>query len=446
MPESLNPENANDPAGAGAPPSARQRQRTLPAVLKYFVLASALWTTLCLIAELLCRFVLHWGYPYDYPAAPPAVIFGDFRFWVHKFSFFHSRDFYRADASIMYPAPMAAAYKLFLFPQPRHALVPTLTFLAVILVTSWVMLFIFRRGLIHRGLLPRSATLFLLAVYLFSFPFWFVIHQANMEFAVWVLMMTGIWAAYTRRTWVAMVCFGIAGSMKIFPLVFLGIFIARKQFRPVAGALVIFVIANIVALWLLCPDIAYSYQQTAAGLALFRTDHMLTLRDVSGGFDHSLFALIKRVLPPVGPLAMGRILNVYLATAAIGGCILFFTRIRKLPFTNQVLCLTIAAILLPPTSYDYTLIQLYPAFVLLVFFVIDNAADDTPNVRPRGLILCLLLFAFVLSTQSEFILHGVRIAGQLKAVALLLLWIAALSYPFASASEQTEESPSFEDA
>ena len=45
-----------------------------------------------------------------------------------------------------------------------------------------------------------------------------------------------------------------------------------------------------------------------------------------------------------------------------------FLRIRHLPVINQVLCLCIAFILLPPVSYDYTLLHLYVPWGLLVMF------------------------------------------------------------------------------
>jgi hypothetical protein len=57
----------------------------LPASLKRFLVQSATWTALCVLSEFVCRFVLHWGFPYDYPAVPPTMIFGDLRFFRSKF-------------------------------------------------------------------------------------------------------------------------------------------------------------------------------------------------------------------------------------------------------------------------------------------------------------------------------------------------------------------------
>jgi hypothetical protein len=389
---------------------------------------------LCLVCEVVCRYVLRWQYPYNYPAVPPTAIFGDFRFWIAKFLAFHSRNFY-AGSSLMYPAPVSVVYKLFLL-EPHSHVFATMRFICVILVASWLLLAGFRRGLIRRGLEPRAASAFVAAVYLLSFPFWFEIHQANMEFVVWLLVSGAIWAFWTSRPSVAMVCIGLAGAMKIFPFVFLGIFLLRRQYRYIAGALVIAGAATILSLWLVCPDIAYSYRETAAGLDTFRLQHVLQLLQIEGGFDHSLFALIKRMMSSIPPPAqMSRIANTYLLCAAAAGCVLFFTRIRKLPFVNQVLCLSIASILLPPTSYDYTLLHLYAPFALLSFVVVERAARSMPDPSPMPFLLAFSLFAFLFSAQSEFIIHGARFAGQLKALCLLLLWLVALRYPFVHAEE-----------
>ena len=106
---------------------------------------------------------------------------------------------------------------------------------------------------------------------------------------------------------------------------------------------------------------------------------------------------------------------------------LFFVRIIKLPVVNQILCLSIASILLPPVSYDYTLLHLYAPFVLITFVALQQR--DKPT-RPH-LQVALALFAFLLSSQEEFILHGDRFAGALKAIALLALFILSVARPFA---------------
>jgi hypothetical protein len=410
----------------------------LPGELRTFMLQSGFWAVLCFSTEAFCHFFLHLRYPYDYPAVPAFLIFGDFRFWFGKLvTTFHTREFYTTGAPLMYPAPVVVVYKFFtLFSFSQHALIATLRFVAVILATSWIMLYGFYRGLVRRGITPKSARIFLAAVYFLSFPFWFEVHQANMEFVVWVMVMLGLWAFWIRRPWAAAVFFGVAAAMKIFPLVFVGLFLTRKQYRQAAFTLVVVAFTTAVSLWLVYPDIAYSWRATNAAVGQFREMYMLHLLPTETGFDHSLFCLFKKVIPALPPPSvMSRLLTAYLAVAAVGGILLYLLRIRTMPMVNQILCLSIAAILLPPTSYDYTLLHLYAPFALVVFVAIECR-----SARPAlpGLLLLFVLFAFLLSPQSEFIAHGLRFAGQLKAVALFLLGLAALIYRLPSKGDLDE--------
>jgi hypothetical protein len=253
------------------------------------------------------------------------------------------------------------------------------------------------RSLVRRGLAPRSTIKFLLATYFLSFPFWFEVHQANLEFVVWIVIIVGLWAFWTDRSYLAAAMFGVAISMKIFPFMYLGLLVARKEFRQAVFALFVTGATTITSLWLVCPDIRYSLQQTNIGVDLFRKMYVLGLRPLETGYDHSLFCLFKRMLPRLPrPHHFQQFFMAYAVVAAICGFYLFFTRIRKLPVVNQILCLSVAAILLPPTSYDYTLLHLYAPFVLLVFVLLEQTMKGSDKTLP-GIPLAFALFAFLLS-------------------------------------------------
>jgi hypothetical protein len=410
-----------------------QERMSMPRALRHFLKQSAVWAVLCFATEAVCRFVLHWSFPYDYPAMPFILLFGDFRQFFWKLFLFHSPSFFSVGPLMMYPATLAVCLKfLMLFPgSHEHPKFVIIRFLCLVLATSWVMLFVVRKSLVRRGLQPRLATVFVAVMYVCAFPFWFEVHTLNMEFVVWVVIVTGLWGFWTGRPWVASIFFGIAGAMKIFPFVFLGLLLVRKQYRQAIFAPVVAVIVTVASLWLVCPDIPYSYRQFNAAIARFRPSYVLHFYPNESGFDHSMFCLIKRLFPNLpNPVTLGHILTGYMVVVAVGGVILFFTRIRKLPVANQVLCLSIAAILLPPVSYEYTLLHLYAPLVLLAFCAVEHFVKNPAAPSPRGLSLVFGLFAFILSPQSEFIFHGYRFAAQLQSVGLILLWAVAMIYPF----------------
>ena len=355
-------------------------------------------------------------------------------FYCDKFPHFHSPTFYTHGAILTYPAPAVVFLKLF---QPFHNIhcrTSTAVFLLCLFCATAVMLRRFFLALIRRGLHSRSALILCAGTWLTSYAFWFEVHQANIEWVVWMLVTLGVFSFWTSRYTLAAVLFGIAGSMKIFPFVLLGLLLARKQFRLVGLSLAVAASSTFVSLWLVNPNILESWRQTSAAMDFIRQSCMLQLPLFFTGFDHSLFVLLKcitPVLPP--PERLSHLLNLYLLVTALAGCLLFVVRIRKLPVANQVLCLSTASILFPPMSYDYTLIHLYVPFAFLVFVALERQPRDQ-----RPLLVAFSLLALIFSAQAEFILNGIRRGGQLKAVALLALFVLGLVHPFSEIEPASE--------
>ncbi len=410
----------------------------LPSPLRAFLAASAFFTLLCLGTEAVCASLLHWGAPYNYPGLKAfygkegaLVRFVDFHTFFGKFHFFHSRLFYTESAVLPYPAPAVAAYKLFLMPlpTPHHGAWALARYEGSILLCSWVMLFLWRAALVRKGQRPLSATLFVLGCYLFSFAFWFEFAQGNIEWVVWAVLSLGLWAFCGRHFKAAALLIGLAGSMKIFPIIFVGLFLPIRRYRDALLTLLSAAASTVVGLWLVCPDIAYSWHHTVGALTNFEHESVAGFRPLELGFDHSLRSLVSLTLTSFGLHDSQAFFGLYLLVVALGGVLLFFTRIRHLPLPNQILSLAIAAIFLPPVSFDYTLLHLYPGLVLLSLLAVQQERT-APGQSIRGLAAALVLLAFLLSPESELIWHGIRYAGQVKALALVALGYVTLRYPF----------------
>ena len=120
------------------------------------------------------------------------------------------------------------------------------------------------------------------------------------------------------------------------------------------------------------------------------------------------------------------------------GLLVYLLRIRHLPAINQVLCLTIACVLLPPTSFDYTLLHLYTPWALCVLFAVDTYRAR--RLRIPGLAAVFVCFAILFAQLGEFVLHGDRLGGQIRATVLLVLFLVALRYPLQTASQPSDTS------
>ncbi len=370
---------------------------------------------------------LHVPSPYDYPFLSRDESFWDFILFTGKFQHFHLPEFFTVDPGMtfLYPAPIAVLYEIFF----RFGNLALPLFLLFILECFLSAGFLLHRALIRRGVSPHQSTAFLASSLLFSYPLWFDFKQGNIEIGILLFVALGVWAFCANKGYTAAACFGIAGSMKIFPFIYLGLLLAKRKYREMVFAVLIAVLTTVVSLWLLGGnDIPNTWRHVGAGVSTFRTVYILHYRPFEIGFDHSLFAVIKCCLPHPPSLEVNpQILAAYLAAGAFTGIALYFLRIRHLPLINQVLCLSVASILLPPVSYDYTLMHLYIPWAMLVLF-----AQDQANLRRSisGLAAAFILLAVLCAPESEFIYDGVRFGGQIKAGVLVALFYIGLKYPF----------------
>jgi hypothetical protein len=408
------------------------RPNKLAPATRLFLQVQIFLTLLCFGVEAFCAFVLHLDGDFTYPLKTRSQTAWDFTLFTEQFRYFHHPEFFLI-REFPYPAPVAIPYAIFF--SSSH---PLRLFISFILTTFLLAGLIFARAMRRRGVSALKADLFVLASLLLAYPLWFDLKQGNIEICVWILIAFGVWAFCKGRGYPAAAAFGIAGSMKIFPFVYVALFLTRRKYREVAFAAFTAACSTLISLWLVGPNIVDTWRKINSGIAFFRTTFMLHFRRDEIGFDHSLFGIYKRFahhLPPSEQL--GHIVNIYLAVAAVCGIALYILKIRHLPLINQALCLTVASILLPPISFDYTLMQLYIPWAMLVLFA--QQRGQTHKKIP-GLAAAFICFAILMSPQSEFLRHATRYGGQIKALVLIVLMAVSLKYPFAS--QDTENTAS----
>lgn len=399
------------------------KQVQFPTSLRLATLILVFLTLTCFVVEFVCGRLLHLpSDPYSVPLFTEK--YPDLLLLLPRFNLFHSPAFFSFISPIpfMYPAPIAVVYRLFyMFPNG-----PLRPFLFSILASFTVAGVMFSRVMHRHGISKADAFTFTFAVLSCSYPIWFVYKQANMEAIIWVVLTTGVVLFLLGRGYGAAACIGIAASMKIYPLIYFGLFLARRQYRQIAFGIGIIALTTLASLWLVCPDLSTSWHRTNAGLDQFRVMYVLHIRPEIG-MDHSLFALLKRIKqPPPSPLRIARVLTPYMMIVAGAGVAAFVLRIQKLPITNQLISLCVASVLFPPVSFEYTLVQLLLPFGVVALLTVDLSRNS--EWLP-GLTATLLCFVLVLAPVPELIIHGQRFGGQFKCLFLVALFGIALVKP-----------------
>jgi len=366
--------------------------------------------------------------------------FADLLDFTAQFQFFHSPAFFQQLTIFHQPLPLAVVYKLFLL-AGSHAVAAFTAALLLVVITAAAL---FARRLVFNGTPTALAIFIAAAALLFAWPAWFCLKQGNFEFALFALCAVGLCAFIHRRPYAAASCFALAGSMKLYPLLYLGLLLSRRQYRAFFFGLLVFSASILASLWLVSGDILLSLRGMLTGLGAFRSSYVLAYQTAESGLDHSLFGLVKLALALGGrhdllqsPAVMGHLTVAYMCVVVPVGILLWFFQIRHLPLANQVLALAVAAILLPPLSFEYTLLHLYLPFALLVPIALQSREAPRP-----GLTAVFILLAILVSPLMELFVHGWGLAGELKAVLLLSLFTLALTRPFPEIAAPTGNSQS----
>jgi hypothetical protein len=335
---------------------------------------------------------------------------------------------------LIYPAPIGVVLAL-LFQLPH----PLAVYLIVCVagVAGWIIWLV--RNLAAQQVAPGPATIFALTVAATSWPLWVLFNTANLEGLVAILLATGILAFLARRWWLAATLIGLAGAMKLFPLILLALLLSQRRYREFAAGLAVALATTIFSLAILGPSIPEAQRNLSAGLRIVTNADALAPTSTGPDTNHSLYVVVRYAVllahhrhphdAAADPKPIAAILrpayNTYLLLAALAGIAAYFLRIRHLPLLNQILALTLCAVTLPPVSRDYTLLHLLVPFGLLCL----AAASDEGQ---PGLRACFVCFAFIFTAGTCFN-FGPSLASPIRAVFLLALLVFTLKYPFHAA-------------
>jgi hypothetical protein len=375
---------------------------------------------------------------------PPKHHFIDLLLFQEQFRHFGSITFFtfKGAEPWTYPATMALLYKLY-YSSPWPLFSYFCTTAAVVIVGAGLLMVALR----NRGVSYWIAGGFVLTAIVTSYPLWFLIECANLELFLILFVGAGIVCYMKQWFWWAAALFGVAAALKLFPVIYLGLFLSRQHYRKLGFGLGVGFACFVAAHWIMGPDTGIAWWGTYDALARYQQFYVLRIRPAEIEYDHSLFTLVKQgcfaLLAWRGrvPISWEFVYRAYLLVAAAGASYPFLLLVRKMPPLNQALAISACALLLPPVSYDYRLMHMYVPWAFLVLFIVGK------DRRVEAPVLWLLAMFAVLFTPQSFLKYSVRVgeeiydsgfAAQVKVVALLaIFWIAAL-YPMGGEAPLSE--------
>jgi hypothetical protein len=352
--------------------------------------------------------------------APPAFDFYDY---LLRFRFLHQPYFFSAPGyPWYYPAPGVFAYQAFYAfgPTPKLWFRGFAVFALAIIVLCVGAAHYLKESLASHGLSSLTASRFCFAALITSWPIYFSLQRGNMESVLWFLFAAAIWAIWRDHWMTGAVLLGIAASFKIYPVLCFALYLRPLRWKQLLAGLLAMAATTLLALRYIEPDILHAFHHVTTGIRQWTLDYSTFIDTNTLNYDHSLFQLVKLADIPfhhdITPL-----LHTYVIITAIVMSFAFLARVLWLPRVNQLLFLCTACVLLPPTSFDYTLQNLYIPWAAILVLILRK------RLNTAWTMVLMILFAVEMAPMT-FLSHGiVSINGPVKGVALLaMLGIAAL--------------------
>lgn len=376
--------------------------------LGWFVGFTAFLWTLAVLIPLVDHSTWYPGYPFfDKEQA-----FTDLTIFVPQFRHFRQPDFYTvSNFPLTYPA-----FGCLLLEGLLASSDSVQTLCAVVAASVLVGLVLTRFSLVRQGLPGAAASGLLLYLAFTSFPLYFDLLRGNIEFLNCVCLAIGFALCWHKRWNAGAVFLGLAVALKIYPVIVLGFLLAQRKYRATLVALLSAGLATLGSLAILGPSIGIAQQHISAGLAYFSQRWVVALERSGMPFDHSLFGAYRLLADTATHQAdFLHASRIYLLVVVALALVLYLWRIIRLPAVNQAVILVALAVLMPPVSYDYTLLALYIPWALLACYSLRLPPGNDP--RRQTLLVSFLCLAWLLSPET----YLGPFAGLSRCLALLAL-------------------------
>jgi hypothetical protein len=398
----------------------------LPRGLRRFAIVSIAITVLTYVVAQ----VRYWlGLRYNPLTEDP---FGDLTEYLRTFPYLHTEAFFRPPhpaSPVAYPPVGASLYGLcYAFPHPLAF------YMAVAAVWIAGSAWLVGRAMTRRGISPRSATGFLAATLIASFPIVGLLERGNIELFLWIFTAAGVTAFFTGNEDLAAILWALAAATKLYPMALFAMFLPRRNWRALGIGIAAFVLSSVLAMVYLGPSIPVAFHGSLQNIFGYQgvRSAQWNLHEIAA--NHSLYSYSKLLAIICGRSAQS-FTKGYYAVGALAFFAFFFGKLVRMPALNQLLAIMLFMTLFPPVTYFYSLVNLYAPFTLLVLLALDaqRGRSPVPHLDFTIFLFVLVFASFVLFTYPRVYVYG----GLIQGLVLVVLFLRSASYPLALPAAET---------
>ena len=284
-------------------------------------------------------------------------------------------------------------------------------FFLVVVSTFILLVYKMIKNFANLSLVKKMGYVILLTVT--SYPLLFLLDRGNSEGILFIFLCLFVYLYKKRKFLLSAIPLSFAIGMKLYPAVFLVLFISDRKYREFVWCILLTIGITALSLFLMSGGVISSLSGLVSNLNSFQETHV-----IAGGssfYNHTLFNLLSHTLYRTAYLKEAFI-HPYLVIAFI----LFvltasYVILVEKEFWKKVTLLVLAMIVLPYVSYDYTLIHLYIPLVLFV-----NSGNKKSN---RSIFVFSILFGLLIIPKN-YIMGPISVGLLLNpTIMIAMAWI-----------------------
>ncbi len=255
----------------------------------------------------------------------------------------------------------------------------------------------------------------------FSYPVLFLIDRANFESFVFIFLSLFIYFYQNKKILISAVFLSFAISMKLFPAVFLILFLSDKKYKEAAYTVIFTIVISIISLSFLTGSLTDNIQRMLLNMKLFNLVYVI--RGLGFDYGHSLFSVLKIINYFINMnIYVEKLLTPYLIFVLVFFAFLaVYVIFYETELWKKVTNLTISMCLFPYVSSNYKLIHF---FIPLYLFI-------NTDKKEKYDILYVILFSLLLMPKNlRFIIKYDFYSGVLidPLIMLILLFVIINSF------------------
>ncbi|MCL5261197.1 MAG: glycosyltransferase 87 family protein [Gammaproteobacteria bacterium] len=263
-----------------------------------------------------------------------------------------------------------------------------------------------------------------------SYPILFCLDRGNLENLLFVFISLFLISFQNKKYYLSAILLAIAIGMKMYPIVFIVLFVKEKKYFELVVCLVFSALLSFFALFLLRGGMLENISSYLQSLHQFKQHYVLTLEGMR--YSASIFSVIKTFLLIILEIkhkvnseslysyALSVLPYYNVVAVTIFGLVALYIIKCEEVFWKNALLLLLTMILLPQVSYDYKLI-----YLLLPFFLFLNRQYFNKKYD----LIYLFLFALLFIPKNYFISFKIKLAiSNCVNVLLMLGFILTIIY------------------